>query len=126
MSIPTIQNVSRGKINMRVFCSSNVLCQKIFSSELSFVQHRKQLLSELIPLKGFITVTDFRFMFLSIYITHLTRISPSREKNEAKRKSIILALISLLSLNRLCPKRAPEHIFIVQSSPETHYFYSFL
>ena len=29
-------------------------------------------------------------------------------------KALPLALISFLSLNRLCPKRAPEHIIIVQ------------
>ena len=41
---------------MRVFCSSNILCQEILSSELSL--HRKQLLSELVRLEGFITLTD--------------------------------------------------------------------
>ena len=107
MSIPTIQNVSHGKINTRVICSSNVLCQEIFSSELSFVQHRKLLLSELIRLKGFITVTDFRFMFLSIDITHLTLISPLRKKNEAKQKSITFSVnftfIVEQTLSKTCP-----------------------
>ena len=41
-------------------------------------------------------------------------------------KALLLSLISFLSLNSLCPKSAPEHIIIVQSSPGTHYFYSFL
>ena len=40
-------------------------------------------------------------------------------------KALLLALISFLSLNRLCPKSAPEHIIIVQSSPGIHYFYPF-
>ena len=74
---------------MRVFCSSNnFLCQEIFSSEFSFsVQHRKQFLSELVPLEGFITFMDFQFNFLPIYIIHRTRISSSRKK-WSKRKSI--------------------------------------
>ena len=50
--------------------------------------HRKQLLLELVRLEDFITLTDFQFKFLPIDIIHSTRISPSRKKNEAKRKSI--------------------------------------
>ena len=43
MPTPTIQNVSHGKINVRVFYSSNIfLCQEILSSELLFsIQHQK-------------------------------------------------------------------------------------
>ena len=37
-------------------------------------------------------------------------------------KALLLVLISLLSLNRLCRKRAPEHI-IVQSSPKPTIFF---
>ena len=109
-----------------MFCSSNILCQEIFSSELSFVQHRKQLLSKLICLEGFITLTGFQFMLLTIDIIHLTRINPSRKKNEAKRKALLLVLISLLLLNRLCRKRAPEHIIIAQSSTKPTIFILFL
>ena len=106
-----------------MFCSSNIfLCQELLSSELSFVQHRKHLLSELVRLEGFITLTDFQFKFLPIDIIHHTRISPWRKNMRQNEKALLLALISFLSLNRLCPK----HIIIVQSSPGTHYFYSFL
>ena len=91
MSTLTIQNVSHRKINMRVFCSSNIfLCQEILSSELSFAQQRKQLLSELIGLEDFITLTDFQFKFLSIDIIHNIRIGPSREKLRQNDKALLL------------------------------------
>ena len=109
-----------------MFCNSNILCQEIFSSELSFVQHRKQLLSKLICLEDFITLTDFQFMLLTIDIIHLTRINPSRKKMRQNEKALLLVLISLLSLNRLCRKRAPEHIITVQSSPKPTIFILFL
>ena len=67
MSIPTIQNVFHIKIELSFF-----------------VQHRKQLLSILILLEGLITFMNFQFKPL----IHRTHISSSREKNEAKRKSI--------------------------------------
>ena len=41
-------------------------------------------------------------------------------------KALLLVLISLLSLNRLCGERAPEHIITVQSSPKPTIFILFL
>ena len=38
-------------------------------------------------------------------------------------KALLLVLISLLSLNRLCWKRAPEHTIMVQSSPKPTIFF---
>ena len=71
MSIPIIQNVSHGKI------------------ELTFsIQHQKQLLSDLKLLEASITFMDFQFEPLLIDIIHHTRISSLRERNGAKRKSI--------------------------------------
>ena len=87
--------------------------------------HRKQLLLELVRLEGFITLTDFQFKFLPID-KYTVLVLALREKMRQNEKALPLALISFLSLNRLCPKHAPEHIIIVQSSPGTHYFYSFL
>ena len=96
---------------MRMFCSSNILCQENFSFELSFVQHGKQLLSELIRLEGFITLTNFQFMFLSIDIIHLTRISPSR-KNEAKRKNITFSFNFTFIVEQT----------LLKTCPGTHYY----
>ena len=49
-----------------------------------------------------------------------------REKNmKQNEKALILALISLLSLNRLCPKSALKHIIKGQSSPRSHYLLFF-
>ena len=108
MSIPTIQTVFHGKI------------------ELSFsVQHCKQLLSGLILLEGFINFTNFQFKPLPINIVHHTRINSSREKIRQNEKALILVLISFLSLNRLHVKSAPEHINKGQSSSGPHYFYYF-
>ena len=41
-------------------------------------------------------------------------------------KALILALISFLLLNRLCPKSAPEHIIKGQTSPDPTIFTIFL
>ena len=108
-----------------MFCSSNILCQEIFSSELSFVQHRKQLLSKLICLKGFLTLTDFQFMFLSIDIIHLTRIKPSRKKNEAKRKSSTFSFNFTFIVEQTLLKTCPRTHYYSAKFPQTHYFYSF-
>ena len=86
--------------------------------------HRKQLLLELVRLEAFITLTDFQFKFLPID-KYTVLVLALREKMRQNEKALLLALISFLSFNRLCPKQALEHI-IVQSSPGTHYFYSFL
>ena len=103
-----------------MFCNSNILCQENFSSDLSFVQHRKQFL-QLICLEGFITLTDFQFMFLSIDIIHLTRINPSRKKSEAKRKSITFSFNFTFIVEQTCPG---THYYSAKF-PETHNFYSF-
>ena len=132
---------------MRVFCSSNIfLCQEILSSELSFIQHQKQLLSKPVRLEGFIPFTDFQFKFLPIDKIHRTRNSPSRKKMRQNEKALLLALISFLSLNRLsekCPgthyygtnfPRNPLFLFFfcgkycpgLLNAPEPHYFLLFL
>ena len=90
------------------------MCQEIFSSELPFAQHRKQLLSELVRLEGFITLTDFQFKFPPIDIIHRTR---TRKKMRQSEKVLLLALISFLSLNRLCPKSVPETHYYIAKFP---------
>ena len=69
----------------------------------------------------FMALTDFQFKFLPIDIIDHTRISPLEKQ---RQNALHLALISFSWLNRLCPKSAPEHIIIVQSSPGIYYFYS--
>ena len=64
---------------------------------------------------------DFQFKLLPIDIIHRNRISSSRKKL-GKTKSINFSFNFVLSLNRLCPKSAPEHIIIRQSSPGAHHF----
>ena len=66
----------------------------------------------LVRLEGFLTFSDFQFKFLPIDIIHHIRINSSRKKMRQNEKALILALISFLSLNRLCSKNAPEHIII--------------
>ena len=75
-----------------------------FEFQVIVCPHRKQLLSELLRLEGFITLTDFQFKFLPIDIIHRTRISPSR-KNQAKRKSISFDFIFIVeqTLSETCP-----------------------
>ena len=126
MSTPTIQNVSRGKITMRVFCSSTIfLSQEILSSELSFVQHRKQLLSELVRLEGFITLTDFQFKFLPIDIIHCTRISPSRKKNEAKQKSITFSFNFIFIIEQTLSEKCPGTHYYSAKFPRNPLFLLF-
>ena len=105
MSILTIQNVLHNKIKLP------------FS-----VQHRKQLLSELVLLEGFIPFMNFLFKSLPIDIIHHTRISSSREKMKQNKKELILASISFLLLNRLCLKSSPEHIIKGQSPSDPTLF----
>ena len=58
-------------------------------------------------------------------ISYTVLISTLRKKMRQNEIAFISALISFLLFYRLCPKTAPEHIIIGQSSPRTHYFYYF-
>ena len=111
MSTLTIQNVSHGKINVRVFCSSNIfLCQEILSSELSFVHTENIYYWSSYVWRASVTLTDFQFKFLPID-KYTVLVLALREKSEAKRKSITFSF---------------NFIFIVEQTlsetrPGTHY-----
>ena len=119
MPTPTIHNVSNGKINMRVFCSSNIFsCQEILSSELSFsVQHLKQLLSgsyvwRALQLSWIFNLSSYRSISYTVLVLTL------REKNEAKQKSINFRFNFIFIVEQTLSEKCPEHIIIEQNSPQ--------
>ena len=98
MSIPTTQNIFHGKIELSFF-----------------IQHQKQLLSELVLLDGFI-ITFMNFQFKPLPTNGISVLALRDKKMEQNEKALILALISVLSLNRLCPESSTEeHIVNVPS-----------
>ena len=98
---------------MRVFCSPNIfLCQEILSSELSFsIQHRKQLL-----------LGSYVWRALQLY--RIFNLSSHRSISYTVLV-LTLALISFLSVKRLCPK-VPRNTLLWGKVPPNPLFLLFL